>query len=441
MISSGENQISTFAGLRAMSPAILFLAVYLGISLFVGDFYSMPVAVALIVASVWAIIITPGTLAKRISIFSQGAANADVLYMIWIFVLAGAFAALAKQMGAIEASVNLIFSFLPSSMMLPACFFAACFISFSIGTSVGAVVALTPLTVELARAAGAPVDIFVAATLGGAFFGDNLSFISDTTIAATRTQGCRMSDKFRANIVVVLPSALVTLILYTFMGLDFHITPQPTDSAQWWLTLPYLSVIATAVVGVNVMCVLLTGILCALLIGGISHIMLPLQGCTAMGTGIDAMGQLIIITLLAAGMLGIVRTLGGIQWLLNVLTAHIKSSRAAKWSIAFLVSIVNLCTANNTIAILTVGPIARQISERFNLAPRRVASILDSCSCIVQCLIPYGAQCLLASGLSGLPPGEIVKWLFYPIILSAAMIINIIFGSRCNFSPSDTSHI
>lgn len=425
--STQEASVSTRRGLLSISPAFLFLLIYVGISVIARDFYAMPVTVALLIASVWGVAICRGQgLSKRIETFSQGAANPDILYMIWIFILAGAFASLAKGLGAVDATVALTFKFFPASFILPACFFAACLISFAIGTSVGAVVALMPLTQEIALASGAPVPMFVAATLGGAFFGDNLSFISDTTIAATRTQRCRMSDKFRANFAIVMPAALIALVLYTVLGLDLDVAV-PKLEGEWWLTLPYLVVIVTAVAGINVTLVLLSGILTAIVLGlflGVG----PLACCHLLGDGIDSMGQLIIITMLAGGMLGIVKATGGIAFLLRVLTAHLRRRAAAKWCVAGLVSLVNLCTANNTVAILTVGDVARSISQRFGISPQKTASILDTCSCIVQCLIPYGAQSLLASGLAGITPGSMWPYLYYPWILAATVALSITFN-------------
>lgn len=416
-------------GLLALSPAIIFILIYVGISLVAGDFYIMPVTVALIAASVWGVIIMRGTpLQKRIEVFSKGVANSDIIYMLWIFILAGAFAAMAKEMGAIDSTVNVVFKVFPTSMILPTCFFASCLISFAIGTSVGAVVALMPLTMQMAECCGASIPLFAAACLGGAFFGDNLSFISDTTIAATRTQGCRMNDKFRVNVWIVLPAALLTLILYSVisdMSVD-NIIYSMTDS-DWWLVIPYLAVIVTAVAGLNVIMVLIIGIVACFLGGSFSGISL-LSACGIMGRGIDSMGQLIIITLLASGMLGIVKHLNGIDFLLSVLTKKIHRRGEAKWSIAGLVGLVNICTANNTIAILTVGPLARRIATRFNISPAKSASLLDTGSCIVQCLIPYGAQCLLAAGLAGVTPGNLIRYLYYPWLLLACVAIAIMFN-------------
>lgn len=420
-------EISTRRGLLALSPVAVFLALYLVVSIVIGDFYKMPLSVALLVASVWGIVIHTrgGSLVERIETFSRSAGHSNILYMIWIFILAGAFASLAKEIGSIDATVNFTLRFFPAQFIVPALFVASCFISLSIGTSVGTVVALTPLAVEMANAAGANLPFYVAVVLGGAFFGDNLSFISDTTIAATRSLGCKMSDKFKANLWICLPAAVVTLIIYVFMSLD---TPEVavSDDANPVLILPYIAVLVSAIAGVNVTLVLSLGIVCSLFLGLIyDYEIIGLFGY--MGQGIDGMGDLIIVTLLAAGMLGVIKAAGGIKYLLGILTARVSGQRGAQACIALLVALVNLCTANNTVAIITVGSISREIGEKYGVDPRKNASLLDSCSCIVQCLIPYGAQTLLAASLAGIAPAAPFIYLYYPWALAATVILSILF--------------
>ena len=420
------NHISHRRGLLAISPIVLFLVFYLVVSLAIGDFYKMPIAVAMLVAAVWSVIIYRGQpLSRRIEIFSKEAGNSNVVYMVWIFVLAGAFASLAKGIGAIDATVNLTLKYLPPSLLIPGMFFAACFISLSIGTSVGTVVALTPLAVNLAETAGGNVSFFVAVVLGGAFFGDNLSFISDTTIAATRTQGCSMSDKFKANLWIALPAALITLVVYAFMGMD--VAPiEITESVNLLLILPYLLIIVLAITGLNVTVVLVSGILASVVVAAISgYGMLYLAGF--MGAGIDSMGNLIIITMLAAGMLGIIKAAGGVNYILQCLTARISGVKGAQACIAFLVAIVNMCTANNTVAIIAVGSLSKSIAERYGIDARKAASLLDTCSCIAQCLIPYGAQTLLATSLAGISPAAPWGYLYYPWALIVMVALSIIF--------------
>lgn len=415
-------------GLLALSPVIIFLLLYLVVSAVCGDFYAVPIAVALLVASAFAIVILRGKpLVDRIHLFSKSAADTDILYMLWIFILAGAFAALARGTGAVDAAVAMTLRVFPPDYLVAAIFLAACFISLAIGTSVGTVVALTPLAVDMANAGGASVALFTAAVIGGAFFGDNLSFISDTTIAATRTQGCEMDDKFRANLWFALPAAAITLIIYIIVG-HGAFTPESIiiPSAQPILVVPYLLVILLAILGVNVTIVLCSGIVSALISGLITGLNFRelLSFC---GEGIDSVGQLVIVTLLAAGMLGVVRELGGITWLLQLLTSRVSGLRGAQTAIATLVGAACLCTANNTVAIITVGSMSRDIATRFGVDPRKSASLLDTASCIVQCLIPYGAQTLLATTLAGISPAAPWPYLFYPWALALMVILSIIF--------------
>lgn len=420
-----KTDISTAKGILAVSPVVVFLLVYLATSLVIGDFYKMPLSVALLIASVWAAFTMRGTpLSQRIETFSKGAGQSNVMYMIWIFILAGAFAAIAKKTGAVDATVDVTLRFLPSFLVVPGLFVATCFISMAIGTSVGTVVAITPLAVDMAGAAGAPVPFYVAIVLGGAFFGDNLSFISDTTIAATRTQGCDMRHKFLANIKIVVPAALIALVLYCCVAPEIeHITID--SNAPGWLVLPYLVVILLALLGINVTVVLLIGILCALGAG-------LLQGFSLMdvlfeaGQGIESVGSLIVVTLLAAGMLGMIKATGGIDYILKVVGRKTASQRGAQLSIVLLVGIVNLCTANNTVAIITVGSLAKKIATHFHVTPKKAASLLDTGSCIVQALIPYGAQTLMATSLADISPVAPWPWLFYPQILIACLAVSIL---------------
>ncbi|MDE6638568.1 MAG: Na+/H+ antiporter NhaC family protein [Muribaculaceae bacterium] len=426
MSIEGDSPVSAKKGLMALSPMIVFLLLYVVVSALIGDFYKIPISVALLVASMWAVVIYRGKpLKERIETFSKAAADSDIIYMIWIFVLAGAFASIAKEIGAVDATVNFTIGIFPPQYIVPTLFVAACLISFSIGTSVGTVVALTPLAAELASAEGGNVAFFVGVVLGGAFFGDNLSFISDTTIAATRSQGCRMQDKFKVNLWIALPAAVATLLCYILFVPEVSIV-ETHQSGDPWLMLPYLVVIVTAIIGINVTLVLSLGIGCAVLLGALDGISL-LDMAGFVGSGIEGMGGLIIITLLASGMLGVIKACGGIAYILNVLTARISGLRGAQATLAILVGIVNLCTANNTVAIITVGRLAKDISDKFGIDPRKSASILDSASCVVQCLIPYGAQTLLATSLAGISPVAPFQYLYYPWALGLALILSIVF--------------
>ncbi len=413
----------------ALSPFIVFMIVYLVGSLLAGDFYKLPLTVAFLIASAYAICITPKIkLKERVNIFSRGAGNENIMLMVWIFVLAGAFASIADQMGAIDATVNLTLRFLPANMLLPGLFLAACFISLSIGTSVGTVVALTPVAVGIAEQTGSSLPMIVAIVVGGAFFGDNLSFISDTTIVATQTQGCKMNDKFKANIWLAAPAALIVLIIYIIIGQGVE-TPSAIPTIEWYKVVPYMAVLILALAGLNVLVVLLIGIILAGVIGILCGSFDMLGWMDAMGKGIMGMSELIIVTLLAGGMLAIIRHNGGIDYLIQALTMRIKGQRGAKLTMALLVILADLCTANNTIALVTVGPMAREIADRYGIDKRMSASILDTFSCFAQGLIPYGAQLLMAAGLASVTPFEIIGYLYYPMVLGGVALIGIL----CNY--------
>ena len=409
-------------GFRALVPLFVFLGVYLLASVWVDDFYAVPITVAFIIASMVAVALTDGlSLPERIARFSEGAADKNILIMIWIFILAGAFAQSAKAMGAIDATVNLTLWLLPDHFLLVGLFAASCFISLSGGT----IVALVPVAAGLADKTGIALPYMTAIVVGGAFFGDNLSFISDTTIAATRTQLCEMKDKFRVNILIVFPAAVVLLAYYTVVGFRLDI-PAPEAAVEWVKVIPYIVVLLTALAGVHVMLVLTLGIFTSAAIGVFTG-GYDIFGClAAMGEGITGMGELIIVTLLAGGMLELIRYNGGMEYIISRLTAHVSTKRWAELSIAALVSLANLCTANNTIAIITTGPIARDITMRFGLDARKTASILDTFSCAVQGLIPYGAQLLIAAGLTQLSPLSIIRYLYYPVLLGLCALLAIL---------------
>lgn len=401
----------------ALTPLVVFLLTYLVISIVAGDFYKMPITVAFVISSIVAIAISKGgKLSNRIEQFCRGAANSNIMLMVLIFILAGAFAQTAKAMGAVDATVNLAMSILPGNLLAAGIFLAACFISISVGTSVGTIVALAPVAVGIADKTGMPDALMLGVVVSGAMFGDNLSFISDTTIVATRTQGCQMSDKFKVNIRIALPIAILTGLIYVLVGSGVENAYAPAP-IEWVKVIPYLVVLVTAVCGINVMLVLFIGIVLSGIVGLWTG-SFDIWGWNAsMGLGITNMGELIIVTLLAGGMLEMIRYNGGIDWIIRKLTSRIHSSKGAEMSIAALVSFANLCTANNTIVIITAGPIAKEISDKFHIPPKRSASILDTFSCLVQGVIPYGAQMLMAAGISQVSPLLVMKYLYYPLIL------------------------
>lgn len=428
--------MSNKKGLMALSPLLLLIGLIVLFTIYSADSThketNLSLTVAFMISSIFAVAISGGMpIKKRVDTYSRGAGANNLMLMLWIYVLAGAFAASAKAMGSVDATVNFTLSILPPSLILPGLFLAACFISLSIGTSVGTIVALVPIATGLAHSVDANLAMTVASIVGGAYFGDNLSFISDTTVVATQTQGCRMSDKFRVNALIVVPAAIVILIIYAILGAN---TQAPTDVKEihYVKMLPYLVVLVTAIAGMNVMAVLTLGtLLCGII--GITGYMMGAEGTydlfgwfSAMGNGVIGMGELIIIAMMAGGMLEIIRENGGINYIIDKITTHVSNKRGAELSIAALVSLVNLCTANNTVAILTVGNISKKIGDKFGVDNRKAASILDTFSCTIQGLIPYGVQMLLAAGLSSLTPLDIIPYLYYPMAIGIAALLAIL---------------
>lgn len=436
--------MSNKKGLLALSPLFLLIVLIVAFTVYSVDSShqdtSLSLTVAFMISSIYAVAISGGMpVRKRVDTYSKGAGANNLMLMLWIYVLAGSFAASAKAMGAVDATVNLALSILPVSMILPGLFLAACFISVSIGTSVGTVVALVPIAAGLAHSMDANVGMMTAIIVGGAYFGDNLSFISDTTVVATQTQNCKMSDKFKVNSMIVVPAAVLVLIAYSVMGVGLQ-APTHINEVEYMKVLPYLTVLVTAIAGMNVMAVLTLGTLLCGAIGIGSHLLgtsgsYDLFGWfSAMGNGIIGMGELIIIAMMAGGMLEIIRENGGIDFIINKITAHVNSKRGAELSIAALVSMVNICTANNTVAILTVGNISKKIGDRFGVDNRKAASILDTFSCMVQGLIPYGVQMLLAAGLANLSPMDILPYLYYPLAIGVAALLAILLRYPKRFS-------
>lgn len=429
--------MSNKKGLLALSPLFLLIVLIVAFTVYSVDAShkdtNLSLTVAFMISSIYAIAISGGMPIKsRVDTYSKGAGANNLMLMLWIYVLAGSFAASAKAMGAVDATVNLALSILPASMILPGLFLAACFISVSIGTSVGTVVALVPIAAGLAHSMDVNIGMMTAIIVGGAYFGDNLSFISDTTVVATQTQNCKMSDKFRVNSLIVVPAAVIVLAIYAVMGIGLQ-APTDIPEVEYVKVVPYLVVLVTAVAGMNVMAVLTMGtLLCGVI--GVSCQLLGAAGgydlfgwFSAMGNGIIGMGELVIIAMMAGGMLEIIRENGGINYIIDKITAHVSNKRGAELSIAALVSMVNVCTANNTVAILTVGNIAKKIGDKFGVDNRKAASILDTFSCTVQGLIPYGVQMLLAAGLANLSPMDILPYLYYPLAIGIAALFSILF--------------
>ena len=417
----------------ALLPFLLFIVIYLGAGLILQAqgvgmaFYQFPSVTAMFLAVIAAFCMGRETLDEKFAVFARGAANENVLTMLMIYILAGAFSTVAKTMGGVEATVNLGLSIIPVQLLIAGVFVISAFLGTATGTSVGTITALVPIAVGLASESGGSVPMMLGACAGGAMFGDNLSFISDTTIVATRTQGCQMSDKFKVNIRIALPIAILTGLIYVLVGSGVENAYAPAP-IEWVKVIPYLVVLVTAVCGINVMLVLFIGIVLSGIVGLWTG-SFDIWGWNAsMGLGITNMGELIIVTLLAGGMLEMIRYNGGIDWIIRKLTSRIHSSKGAEMSIAALVSFANLCTANNTIALIMAGPIAKDIADRFKIDPRRSASLLDIFSCFVQGIIPYGAQMLMAAGLGHVSPIEIMQYLYYPYLLGAGALLAILFN-------------
>ena len=426
---------SVSRGLLAISPLVVFLLVYLVSSLVAGDFYKVPGSAAFLVAGSYGIAVARGPLGERLSAFSRGAGHPNVLLMIWIFLLAGAFAETARSIGAVDATVSMMLAAVPARWLLAGLFVTACFLSMAMGTSVGTVVALVPIGAGIAQQCGVAVPDMVAIIVGGSFFGDNLSFISDTTIAATRAAGCEMRDKFRANLRIVLPAFFIVTGIYLFQGGQVADAPA-ASAAEWYLSLPYLLIIVLALCGLNVTFVLSAGLLSAALTGWLTGRLDWVGWLGAIGTGVAGMSDLIIVTLLAGGLLELIRVGGGLDLIIATLSRGIRGKRGAEAAIAGIVSLANVCTANNTVAIITTGGIAHDIAERFGVPPRKTASLLDTFSCLVQGMLPYGAQLLMASGLAAISPAAIIPHLYYPFLMGLCAILSIVFDWRRALKPA-----
>lgn len=421
-------------GFLGLTPVLVLLGTFLFVSVLAGSSNEVPISVAFVVASVYGVCILRGrTIDARMSVFSSGILRGNILLMVWIFILAGMFTSMASSIGAVDVTVALTLDVVPARFLPAGIFLASCLLSMVIGTSVGTIVALTPVVSGIAIETDANTAWMVAIVVGGAFFGDNLSFISDTTIAATQSQGCGMRDKFWANLKVVLPASVIVLIYYATQSLESGVE---FSDYNRWLSVPYLLVIVLSLTGMNVLPVLLSGILATILTGvmnGNSFVGI----IQASGEGIASMSELIVITMLAGGLMGVINELGGFKLLLELMTRHVSSSRAAQLSIVILTAVTNLCTANNTIAIITTGDIARTIASKYNIEPKRMASILDTSSCIVQGLLPYGAQLLMAASLASISPVNIIQFNFYQFALAAMLIVSIIFSRRQPLSNSE----
>ena len=415
-------------------PLYFFFALFLITLIKTGNVGNLPIVVAFLLTSILAIAICKGNnLMQKVNTYCKGFTNDTLTLMLLIFILAGAFAAIAKSMGAVDASVNIILTLLPAKYLYLTLFVSACFISMAMGTSVGTIVALTPIAAGLSLQLGLSAPFVVAIIIGGAMFGDNLSFISDTNIAATQTQKCGMKDKFYNNVKIVLPAFLLIAVIYLIKGNSIDLTNSiELEDTNWLKIIPYLVVLVLAMSGLNVIVVLVIGIFGAIAIGFFTKSITVSQSFDSIQQGIVGdMGELIIVTLMAGGVFSVIAYNGGIAWLQHQVSRKIKNSRGAEFAIAFLLLVTNMATANNTIAILIVGPIAKDISDKYALNKKRVASILDTISCFAQGLLPYGAQVLIAAKIASqivgeVAPTQIIPFLYYPMMIGVCTIISII---------------
>ena len=413
----------------ALMPLVVFLVLFVGSGIITGDFYKMPVVVAFLISAAVALFSNrKASLQDKIEVFCKGAGDSNIILMIVIFLLAGGFSGVAKAMGGVDATVNLSLSILPANLLVVGLFIIGCFISVSMGTSVGTISALAPIGLGIAQTTGISLPLVTGAIVGGAMFGDNLSMISDTTIAAVNTQGCELKDKFKTNFLIVLPAAIITCVILIILSSGSAISTNEVYTYDIEKVIPYLAVLVGALCGVNVFVLLGFGIVFAGFIGIVTGSFNFLGFIEALSSGINGMQELSILVLIVGGVVGLIKFNGGIDFILNFINSKINSKKGAEFGIAILVSVIDLCTANNTIAIVTAGPLAKDISEKYDIDPRKSASILDIFSSCWQGVIPYGAQLLTAAGICGISPVEIIKYLYYPGLMFVFGILSIVFG-------------
>ncbi|AWE07661.1 sodium:proton antiporter [Lysinibacillus sp. 2017] len=412
----------------ALLPFVVFLVLFIGSGILLDDFYAFPVIIAIAISGAVALAMNrKESLSTKVDIFCKGAGNSNVMLMVLIFLLAGAFSETAKGMGAVDATVNFALSIAPQNLLVVGLFVIACFISLAMGTSVGTIVAIAPIGVGIGEQTDLSLALLMATIIGGAMFGDNLSFISDTTITSVRTQGAQMKDKFKVNFLIVLPAAIVTCVILMFMTMNSN--AQITyETFEWIKIIPYIFVIIFALAGLNVFLVLACGIGIAGIIGLIDGSYNVMSLVQAAGDGMAGMFEMAFLAILIAGMVEVIKHNGGIDFILQLATRKIKSKKDAEFAMAGLVSLTDLSTANNTIAILIAGPLAKNIATQYDIEPRKSASIIDIFSCAVQGLIPYGAQFLVAAGVAGISPITMMQYAYYSMFIAVCGVIAILIG-------------
>ena len=422
----------------ALVPFIVFMIFYLGLSIWAKDFYFVPMPIAFIVASATAFLLNiKQNFEEKVEVYAQGMGETNIMIMCLIFILAGAFGTVAKAMGAVDATVLIARHLIPSQFILAGFFLVSCFLSLAIGTSCGTIAALTPIAVGLINALSIQPTLMLGAVIGGAMFGDNMSMISDTTIAATRTQNTALKDKFLTNLKIVFPAALLTVVIYYLNGKSFADTGKLSEVTlkHIFSVVPYIFILVGALAGMNVMALLFCGIVLAGIVGICNDTLTFKIALTEAGKGSLGMAETLIVAILAGGLLSLIRYNGGISYLIKLIEKMIKSRRGCEAGIALLTAAVNLFTANNTVAIVVTGPIAKMLSDKYGCNSKRIASILDTTSCVVQGLIPYGAQILIVIGIAkgagiDVPSLKLVISLYYPLLLAVALIVSIIRGKK-----------
>lgn len=424
-----SNEKIKQGSLWAFLPLFVFVLLFIGSGIITKDFYFMPLNVAMFIAAVIALAMNrKEKFSKKVEVFMKNAGHPNIILMAVIFILAGAFAGVTKGMGAVESTVNLGLTLLPANMLLIGLFVIGCFISVSMGTSVGTIVALAPIGVGIATETGIPVALAMATVVGGAMFGDNLSMISDTTIAAVRTQHTKMKDKFKVNFWIVLPGALLTMLILGMMTKGNEAALLGEYPYELMKVLPYIGVLVGALAGVHVLVVLVGGMIFAGIIGLLDGSYTMASLLSAVSEGIMTMEDLAMISILIGGIVGMIQHNGGIDYLLRVVTRKVKTKKGAEFGIAGLVSAADIATANNTIAIIVTGPLAKQIADKYEIDPRKSASLLDTFSSCWQGLLPYGAQLLAAAGLAAISPVSIMLYSFYPVLMGICCVIAILIG-------------
>lgn len=412
----------------ALLPIGVFLIIFLGAGIVFKDFYAMPAIVAFLIALFVAFLQNKElSFNKKIEVIAKGVGEENIITMSLIFLCAGGFSGAVTAAGGVDSTVNLGLSLIPAHFAVAGLFLIGCFISVSMGTSMGTIAALAPIAVGISEKTGFALSICIGAVVCGAMFGDNLSMISDTTIAAVKTQGCEMKDKFKANFFIVLPAAIITVLIFWFATRDMNFHLEENLSYSLWEVLPYMVVLIGALIGINVFVVLISGIVISLIVGvSMGHIALS-EMFQVVGNGVTSMYDITVISIIVACIVSLVKEHGGIQFILNLIKSKINGRRGAEFGIALLALFVDACTANNTVAIVMTGPIAKEISEEFDVDPRRSASLLDMFTSVGQGIIPYGAQLLSAATLTGLTPLQIIPNLYYPLLMGVCGVLAIIF--------------